>query len=195
MKAQLNRFAPSATNLIRTDHSKVLTAFHRYKSNTAPETKRALVSLISTALEVHAQLEEEIFYPVVRGLDPTLVEKNVPEHDRMRQLIGSLRNMEPRNPNYDRTFMDLMRAVIHHVADEETVLLPQAEYMLQHRLGELGAKMAKRKMELMLPHAADLVSNTLRARPASGMLLGAAVVLAASALFGHSPRRNVASRY
>ena len=69
------------------------------------------------------------------------------------------------------------------------------EYMLQHRLGELGAKMAKRKMELMLPHAADLVSNTLRARPASGMLLGAAVVLAASALFGHSPRRNVASRY
>ena len=127
MKAQLNRFAPSATNLIRTDHSKVLTAFHRYKSNTAPETKRALVALISTALEVHAQLEEEIFYPALRELDPTLVEKNVPEHDRMRQLIGSLRNMEPGNPNYDRTFMDLMRAVIHHVADEETVLLPQAE--------------------------------------------------------------------
>jgi len=131
----------------------------------------------------------------MRELDPSSVEKNVPEHDRMRQLIGALRDMAPGNPGYDRTVMDLMREVILHVADEETILLPKAEQLLSHRLGELGFEMAKRRMRLMLPRAAELAMNSVRATPASSMLLGAGVVLAVSLLFGRSRHGGDASTH
>jgi hypothetical protein len=49
--------------------------------------------------------------------------------------------------------MELMRAVIHHVADEETMLLTHAETILGGRLSELGAQMAKRRLELTAPRA------------------------------------------
>jgi len=89
-----------------------LTTFHRYKSNTPAATKRSLVATLCLALDVHAQLEEEIFYPAMASVDSALVGRFIPEHDRMR-LIGAPRNAEP--------------SEVHHVADEETALLPQAE--------------------------------------------------------------------
>ena len=50
-------------------------------------TKQALANTICLALEIHAQLEEEIFYPAMRELAPEgiLVGKSVPEHDEIRQ--------------------------------------------------------------------------------------------------------------
>jgi hypothetical protein len=61
MATVLARIAPDATDMIRADHARVLTTFHRYKCDAAAATKRSLVATISLALEVHAQLEEEIF--------------------------------------------------------------------------------------------------------------------------------------
>ncbi len=169
--------------MIRMDHMKVLTVFHRYKPDSSPATRQALVSTICAALEIHAQLEEEIFYPAMRDVDPQIVEKNVPEHERMRQLIGALRNMQPTHATHEQTFMELMREVLHHVADEETILLPRAEHLLRHRLHELGAEMASRKLQLMLPRAAGLEAASARARPARSVLLGAGIVVAAGYLF------------
>jgi iron-sulfur cluster repair protein YtfE (RIC family) len=57
---------PSATNMIRLDHTHVLSTFHQYKAAAPLRVRKALTNTICTALEVHAQLEEEIFYPAVR---------------------------------------------------------------------------------------------------------------------------------
>ena len=108
----------------------------------------------------------------------------------MRRLISQLRHMEPTSAEYDRTLMTLMRAVIHHVADEETTLLPEAEQLLGNsRLGELGSQMMKRKLELMMPHAGEMAANAARAMPASTMLMGAGALLAGSYLLRHAFRR------
>jgi hemerythrin superfamily protein len=183
MKAVPKRSSPPATGMIRLDHANVITAFHRYRPDASAAAKQALVASICAALEIHAQLEEEIFYPAMREIDPECVEKNVPEHDRMRVLMGALRNMKPTQGMYERTFMELMREVLHHIADEETMLLPRAEVLLRHRLHELGAAMASRKLQLMLPRAAEVARASVRARPAGTMLLGAGIVVAASFLF------------
>jgi hypothetical protein len=66
---------------------------------------------------------------------------------------------------------------MHHVADEETTLLPQAELGLADRLGELGAKMTKRRLELSAPHAGEIASNTVRTMPASSMALAAGALV------------------
>jgi len=185
----MSKLSPSITSMIRIDHTHVLATFHRYKVDTSAETKRALVNTACLALEIHAQLEEEIFYPALDSVQGGVLEKEVPEHDAMRSLIARLRSMEPADGAYDTTFMELMRTVIHHVADEETILLPAAETLLADRLGELGAQMTKRRFQLAAPRTGEIVANTARALPASTMLVGAGALLAGSFLLRHAFRR------
>lgn len=179
-----NTLSPTITNMIRMDHTAVLETFHQYEIDTNPQTKKALVNTACLALEIHAQLEEEIFYPAMRvvATDSSVVDKSVPEHNEMRRLIALLRSMDASNPSFDETFMDLMRIVMHHVADEETILLPQAERLLAHRLGELGTEMTKRRVQLTAPHAGELAVNTMRGFPASSMLMAAGAVIAGTYL-------------
>jgi hemerythrin superfamily protein len=171
---------PKATTMIRLDHSHVMALFHRFKADASPGKKRALVSNACLALEVHAQLEEEIFYPALRNVfegDPIL-EKSKPEHDEMRRLIDDLREGAD-DDKLDDKFMDLMRIVIHHVADEETRLLPAAERLLGDQLGELGAEMTKRRIALLKPHLGELAASAARSFPsaaAAGVLLTAGAV-------------------
>lgn len=180
MKSFKETFSPTITNMIRMDHTSVLETFHQYEIGTNPQTKKALVSTACLALEIHAQLEEEIFYPAMRSLaaDTPTVEKSIPEHQEMRRLIAQLRSMEPTDPTYDQTFLELMRDVMHHVADEETTLLPDAERLIPDRLGELGAEMTKRRLQLTAPRAGEIAMNTMRGFPASSMLVAAGAVLA-----------------
>jgi hypothetical protein len=167
--------------MIRMDHSHVLALFHRFRPDISDSKKRALVSNACLALEVHAQLEEEIFYPALRSVivgDPVL-EKSKPEHDEMRQHIAELRERvaDPAplaGTELDDKFLSLMRIVIHHVADEETRLLPVAERQLTDLLDQLGAQMTKRRVELLKPHMGELAMSTARSFPsavAAGVLL------------------------
>jgi hemerythrin superfamily protein len=170
--------SPSATDMIRADHTRVLAVFHRYDIHARPGVKQALVNTVCLALEIHAQIEEEIFYPAVRALDAGVVDKSVPEHQEMRRLIAQLTGMDPASVEYDGTFMQLMRDVIHHVADEETVLLPQAERLLSEQLPELGARMTARRLQLSAPRMGEMAVNSARAHPTGSMLFAAGGVMA-----------------
>jgi len=170
---------PDATSMIRLDHTHVMATFHQYKITSKPHIKLGLVNTTCLALEVHAQLEEEIFYPAVRAVsDSEAIKKAVPEHDEMRRLIALLRGMEPGDTRYDETYMELMRDVLHHVADEETVVLPQAERLLQNQLADLGAKMMKRRMQLVAPRTKDIAVNMARAMPGSSIAMLAGATMA-----------------
>ena len=133
MNALLDRVTPGITAMIRMDHSHVLALLRRYKPAVSRGRKAALVTNACLALEIHAQLEEEIFYPALRAVigDDPMLQKSEPEHDAMRGVIGELRvRMDGGaigDPAFDEMFLDLIRLVIHHVADEETRLLPAAE--------------------------------------------------------------------
>ena len=192
MNSLLKKLSPTITNMIRMDHTHVMVTFHQYEADTAPKTKQALVNTACLALEIHAQLEEEIFYPAVRRVvtDPVVIDKSVPEHDEMRRLIAKLREMQPSDADYDRTFMELMRDVMHHVADEETVLLPVAERVLADEISGLGAQMTKRRLELTAPRAGEIAGNTLRALPASTLLMSVGAVLAGGLVVNRALRRR-----
>lgn len=159
----LKKLSPTITDMIRFDHSHVLVTFHQYTVDATPKVKKALADTIASALEIHATLEEEIFYPAMRSIDngePVLL-KSVPEHNEMRRLIGELRATPPGDVRHDQLLQELMRDVIHHVADEETVLLPHAERLLsKDRLSELGAEMTRRRIELVGPKAGKLAIDT-----------------------------------
>jgi len=159
----LSRLSPTITNMIRLDHTHVFATFHQYSQDKSPDTKQALANTICLALEIHAQLEEEVFYPAMRSVipqDDTLA-KSVPEHNEVKQLITRLRNCHPEDKSFDPTLMELMRHTIHHVADEETNLLPAAEKLLGiPKLRELGTEMTKLRIKLVAPHGGEIARDT-----------------------------------
>ncbi len=166
MSTFTEKFVPSVTNMIRLDHTHVLSTFHQYHAESRPQVKRGLVDTACLALEIHAQLEEEIFYPALREIhDSDILKKSVPEHNEMRRMIALLRGMEPTDVRFDESFMELMRDVLHHLADEETVLLPEAERLLHDHLGELGLRMTKRRLQLGAPRTGEMAVNMARAMP------------------------------
>ena len=189
MHALLRKLAPSATDMIRADHTRVVAKFHRYKVGDAPQAREALAAMICTALEIHAQIEEEIFYPAARAAGMTLVNELAPEHDEMRTLIATLKALDASSDQFDAAFMELMRKVIHHVADEETALLPAAEHVLADRLSQLGAQMTKRRLQLAAPHAGEMARDTVRAMPKGSLLLGAGALLAGAFVLRQGLRR------
>jgi hemerythrin superfamily protein len=179
MSTLLSQLTPSITNMIRLDHTHVLTAFHQYEIGASPRVKKGLVDNVCLAIEIHAQLEEEIFYPALRVVaDNEILRKSTPEHDEMRGLISRLRNMAVADPAFDDTFFELMRHVMHHVADEETLLLPAAERLLPNQLSDLGAQMAKRRLELSAPRAPELASSLARSLSVGTMMAAGSAALA-----------------
>jgi iron-sulfur cluster repair protein YtfE (RIC family) len=171
--------SPTITSMIRLDHMHVLAAFHRYHAESPWWRKRAIVNSVCAALEIHAQLEEEIFYPALATVlsdDPTL-SKSRPEHDEMRATINRLRSMGPENAAYDGLFHQLIKEVMHHVADEETVLLPAAERALGNELRALGARMTRRRIQLLGERPREIAVNTAGTFPVATFLIASLAVL------------------
>jgi uncharacterized membrane protein len=143
-----------ATDIIRADHRKVDQLYQRYLSlnGQAPET-RGVAEQICHELEVHAALEEGIFYPAVQaklgedGKDQVI--EALKEHNEMKRLIGQLRQGGLDARAWDETVHALMQGVHHHVREEEREMLPQAEQRLgSGELGHLGAQMQQKKQAL-----------------------------------------------
>lgn len=184
----------SATDMIRADHSRVLAAFHRYDPSARPAVQRSLVETICLALEIHGEIEEGILYPAIRDAQAATVDKSVSEHAEMRRLIATLRTSDPANANYEATFMELMRLVIHHVADEETKLLPAVDRLPRETLRDLSARMSKRRAQLMLQNLGAMASNKVRAAPAFGAILagvGLVGILALRQVAKHRRHRHL----
>ena len=161
----LRKLSPTITNMIRLDHTHALAIFHQYSQDKDHNTKKALANSICLALEIHAKLEEAVFYPALKEIIPdnhTLV-KSLPEHNELKVLISKLRNCQPDDPNFDSLLMELMRDTLHHVADEETNLLPAAEKLLKtDRLRELGSDMTVLRLKLLAPHTGEIITDTVK---------------------------------
>ncbi|GHC84526.1 hypothetical protein GCM10007320_29040 [Pseudorhodoferax aquiterrae] len=169
---------PTATNMVRLDHTHVLSTFHQYKASAPARVRIGLANTICLALEVHAQLEEEIFYPAVREVAPELVVDSAAEHQQMREAIARLRRCDAEDPDHEEQLMALMRLVMHHVADEETLVLPAAERLLPGRLGEIGLQMTRRRIALVAPRSGEIALNLGRAASGNKLLLAGGAVAA-----------------
>jgi hypothetical protein len=177
----MRTLSPSLTSLIRTEHSAVWFAFHRFKTEASVARKTAIARGICAALETHAQLENEILYPAARTLTgPALMDDTIlPQTDEVLSRIAGLRVEQPGTPDWDQAFMDLMREALHHVADEETTLLPALDRGLDGELDELGARWVKRRLELTSRLVGDAIRRQPRQARTTALWLGAATLLAA----------------
>ena len=144
-----------AVELLKADHAHVHSLYEDYET-AGGEDKHNLAEKIMRELEVHAAIEEEIFYPAFQekaekadkgGKD--LVREALEEHQAVKTAIRELRDMDAEHDAFEHKFHDMMQDVEHHVGEEEGEMLPMAEEVLVDALEELGAEMQKRKAELL----------------------------------------------
>ena len=142
--------SPDAISLLEADHRQVEGLFDQYEAATDDAEKGAIAAQICLALKVHAQIEEELFYPPAREKtgDTDLVDEAVVEHMGAKTLIAQIEAMKPGQPLYDAKVKVLSEQIRHHVEEEESELFPEVRET-RIDLGALGARLAKRKAELL----------------------------------------------
>ncbi|MGE0233187.1 MAG: hemerythrin domain-containing protein [Flavobacteriaceae bacterium] len=153
-KAASSRRLSNAISLLKSDHEEVSALFEKYekgKSRRAPSAKAELAKKICDALTVHAQIEEEIFYPAchqeVEDAEELLAEAKV-EHQSLKELIGKIEGEQPGSDEYDAQVKVLGEYVKHHVKEEQGELFPMVRKS-DMDLAEVGAQLEARKKELM----------------------------------------------
>ena len=149
-----------AITLLTTDHAKVKKLFKEFESlkegDGSDADKSALVTQICNELKVHAEIEEEIFYPAVRKAieDGDLMDEALVEHAGAKELIAQLEDMSPDDELYDAKVTVLGEQIQHHVKEEEGEMFPKARKAKVD--GEaLGVQMTERKAELMVELESD----------------------------------------
>lgn len=135
---------PDATQLLSQDHRRVEQLFQQF--HTAQDREIAL--LICQELTVHAEVEEELVYPVLRRIDKELEKEGRHEHDEARELIAKIEGLDG-SSGLASLVEQLEQAVRHHVEEEESEAWPQLQEHAGDEMDDLGTKVAKRKQELM----------------------------------------------
>ena len=139
--------------MLMTDHKKVKKLFSKFdklKEQGGDEDKSAIVDKICSELKIHAELEEEIFYPAVREAieDSDLMDEALVEHAGAKNLIAQLEDANPDDDLYDAKVTVLGEQINHHVKEEEGEMFPKAK-KAKVDTKALGATMHKRKIALM----------------------------------------------
>jgi hemerythrin superfamily protein len=144
-----------ATTLLREDHARVKKLFTQFGRTTerAVKTRARLVARIAMELTVHAQIEEEIFYPAVEEVDALgrLVDESRKEHAEVKKLVAELQRMDPAGDAIEEKVTTLRKAVVHHaIEEEERRMFPKLEAELgDDALSRLGLELKARKLHLM----------------------------------------------
>jgi hemerythrin-like domain-containing protein len=140
--------------MLEADHGKVKALFEKFESagDRMTKAKQQIVEEVFAALEVHAQLEEEIFYPAVRAVgekeNKKIIAESTEEHLVVKHLMEEMRALAPSDEQYAAKFIVLMENVRHHIEEEEGEMFPMAEEELDDDLDELLEQMMERKQAL-----------------------------------------------
>jgi iron-sulfur cluster repair protein YtfE (RIC family) len=145
-----------ACDLLDADHIAVKHLFVEYArlATAAPADsaagRQALARKICAELTVHAQIEEEIFYPALREVidEPERLDQAQEEHQEARELIAQIEGLAAADETMDDLVTLLAREIEQHVKEERDHLFPKARAAQSLDLDALGAQLKERQQEL-----------------------------------------------
>lgn len=143
---------PDAVALLKQDHRTVEELFEQFEKASGDGRKQKLAEQICLELSVHAQIEEEIFYPACEGkVEEDLLQESYVEHDGAKVLIAEIIAGGPKEDEYyDAKVKVLSEEIEHHVEEEEKRM--EGLFAQAKKAGldmeALGEQLAARKAEL-----------------------------------------------
>jgi hemerythrin superfamily protein len=143
---------PDAVALLKADHRAVEELFEKFEKASGDGRKREIAEKICMELTIHAQIEEEIFYPACEGkVEEDMLKEAYVEHDGAKVLIAEIEKGGPDDEYYDTKVKVLSEQIEHHVQEEEQRM--EGIFAQARKAGldmdALGEQLAARKSELM----------------------------------------------
>jgi len=140
-----------AIALLKAHHREVEDMFEKFEKARGNDRKQSLATNICSALRMHAQIEEEIFYPAFYAAtrEEDLHHEAIIEHDGVKRLIAEIESSGPGDEYFDARVSVLSEMVKHHVREEESRqgLFGKARSS-DMDLAEIGERLAERKSQL-----------------------------------------------
>jgi hemerythrin superfamily protein len=146
-----------ACDLLDADHRAVKKMFKEFeeltgsRARSAGQKKLELARQICHELTIHAQIEEELFYPALRQVlkETDIVAEAAVEHQSAKDLIAQIEGMGEADEMFDAKVKVLGEYVDHHVKEERSEIFTKARAARKLDLVALRDEMMTRKEELM----------------------------------------------
>jgi hypothetical protein len=140
----------NAFELLKKDHEKVSGILEKLDATTerGVKTRDELFTQLKTELDIHAQIEEQILYPVLKELKETheITLEAFEEHAVVKQLLAELERLPKDDETWGAKLTVLKENVEHHVEEEEDEMFKDARKVLgREQLEELGARLQEAK--------------------------------------------------
>lgn len=142
-----------AITLLKQDHDEVEQLFQRFEQagDRAEKTKQDLAQKMIEELTIHAEIEEELFYPAVKSKISAAkgeVLESIEEHHVAEVLMDEIKKLSPKDENFDAKVAVLIENVRTHKREEETELFPQTRKAFsREQLDTLGEKLQHAKQQ------------------------------------------------
>ena len=144
-----------ATDVLRKAHERFRALFVDHFGSSL-EKKREIFRALKEELEIHARIEEELFYPAVvrvrSGEARAIVREGLHEHQILEGLLAEIDQMDSGDARYDERIKNLRENVERHLHDEEDRIFTQAlSHLSESRLEKIGSDMEARRRKLLGP--------------------------------------------
>jgi hemerythrin superfamily protein len=146
-----SRAPKDAIALLKADHKQVKTMVEQFNKSRSDLKQAQLAQRICAALEAHAQIEEEIFYPAARQAlkkNGDLFDEAEVEHASVKALIAKIKGGSPGDHLWEAEVKVLGEYVNHHVKEEEGEIFPKVR-KTRLDLEALAERLAERKADLL----------------------------------------------
>ena len=139
----------NAIELLKEDHDRVSALFEKVKANEGGDNTD-LFKQIKEELDVHAHIEEAIFYPrLIEEGDEELqkiVKEGIEEHRQVKMFLRELDSLANDSEKFEPKITVLMEDVEHHVQEEEGEMFQMVESQFdEETLETLGSEMEEEK--------------------------------------------------
>jgi hemerythrin superfamily protein len=138
-----------ATEFLKQDHVAIRRLIDEAIASPGARRREELIGSLATVLEIHGQIEEELFYPALAALSGLIPEARR-EHAQMRALAAPIDRRQPTSPDFMLKVGELRDAVQRHVAEEESGIFAEAEQFGSNELETIGQNLEHRKHALMM---------------------------------------------
>lgn len=143
-----------ATSLLKEDHRKVKKLFAEFEKLEESDTAEMarIFETVNKELTVHAQIEEEIFYPAIEKADDEEAEELSreahEEHRLVKMLLRELSGLTADDELFCAKMKVLKDNVLHHAEEEESEIFPIFEDLDKEEQDRIAEQLNARKMEL-----------------------------------------------
>jgi len=139
-----------AITLLKSDHEKVSAIFEKLEPTTerALKTREELFAKLKAEIDVHAHIEETIFYPAIKDAAETraITLEGYEEHHVVKILLSELASMPVDTEQWTAKLKVLKENVEHHVEEEEDEMFKSVRKILtKEEIDNLGARMEAEK--------------------------------------------------